>query len=326
MYIRGIGVHEPEQIGIDWAVRRGLIPAEEAGRSQLLGALVAGDTPAPEMALNAAREAVSRCGQQPRELDLTLYSATWHQGPEGWSPCSYLQRHLTGGDVPGMELIHGCSGMFGGLELAASYLRADVARTSALLVSSDNYGDAVADRFVPGPFWPGDAAAAVVLGKEPGFAQLLSVVSGIVLDELDLFRGGQPMFPPSATSGARVALWTRGRKNRRQRTPVEVAKLKERMERMQRTYARVTEQALAEAGITVGDVTRVGVIHTIREVIEDRGMHQLGVDLDKSTWDYGRRVGHCGASDHILALEHLVNTGELTAGDHYMMLGTGPGT
>jgi 3-oxoacyl-[acyl-carrier-protein] synthase III len=326
MFIRGIGVHVPAQIGIEWAVQRGLIPAEEAGRAQLIGALVAGDKPAPEMALSAAREAVGRAGQQPAELDLTLYSGTWHQGPEGWSPCSYLQRHLTGGDVPAMELVHGCSGMFGGMELAASYLRADQDRTSALLISADNYGDEIADRWAPGPFLPGDAATAVVLGKEPGFAQLLSVCSGIVLDELDLFRNGQPMFPPSATSGARVALWTRGRKNRRQRTPVEVAKLTERMNRMQRTYAKVTERALSEAGITVADITRVGVIHTIREVIEDRGMHQLGVDLSKSTWDYGRRVGHCGASDHILALEHLVSTGQLKPGDHYMMLGTGPGT
>ena len=324
-FIRGVGAHLPPRSDIGWATRQGLLTAEEAGRAQLTGALVAGDVPAPQMALNAAREAVERCGQAPDELDLTLYSGTWHQGPEGWLPGSYLQNHLTGGDVPAIELVHGCSGMFGALELAVSYLRADPDRASALLIAADNYAGEVEQRWEPGPFMAGDAATALVLSKQPGFAQLLSIRSGIVLDETDVNRRGQPLFPPSATTGTRVSLWQRGAKNRR-RQPIDRAKIADRMRRMQEKYSEVADAALSEAGITVADITRVGVIHTIREVIEDRGMHQLGVDFSKSTWEYGRGVGHCGASDQVMAFDHMLSTGQLQPGDHYMMLGTGPGT
>jgi 3-oxoacyl-[acyl-carrier-protein] synthase III len=322
MFIRGVGAHLPEQVPIEWAVEHGFMTANDAELLQLKGALVAGDIPAAEMALRAAREAVERCGQRPDELDLMLYADTWNQGPEGWLPCSYLQRHLTGGDVPSVEILHGCSGMFGAMELAASYLRAVPSRTNALLISADNYPMRDAARWRRGPFISGDAAAALVLGKEQGFARLLTVCSGVVPDEAEHNRA-QPLFPPSVTVGHKTALFER--REARKKQAAERAKLADRERRLHQKYKEVTERALSEANLTIADITRLGVIHTIREVIDDRGMAALGVDFSKSTWDYGRGVGHCGASDQILAFNHLLSTRQLKPGDHFMMLGTGPG-
>jgi 3-oxoacyl-[acyl-carrier-protein] synthase III len=323
MFIRGVGTYLPERVPIDWAVGRGLISAGDAEAMQLTGTLVAKDVPSAEMALRAARDAVERCGQPPRELDLMLYADTWHQGPEGWLPCSYLQRHLTGGGVPAVEIVHGCSGMFGAMELAASYLQADPDRVSALLIASDNYAGNDASRWRKAPFIAGDAATALVLGKEPGFARLLSVCSGIVADEAELNRAGQPLFPPAATLGRETNLFVR--RAARKKDPAERAKLIERMHRLHDKFKEVAQRAMSEAGITIDDVTRLGVVHTMREVVDDRGMATLGVDFSKSTWEYGRGVGHCGASDQVMAFNHLLSTGELKPGDHFMMLGTGPG-
>lgn len=323
IFIKGVGVHLPEQVAVDWAVQRGLYSAEEAEISQLTGTLVAGNLSAPEMALKAAQEAVERSGQEPAELNLLLYADVWHQGPEGWQPFSYLQHHLTGGHVPAMELRQGCAGMFGGMELAASYLRADPARTSALLVAADNFGTPGIDRWHSGPFIFGDAASAVVLSKDPGFARLLSVCTTTVLDEDELNRGGQPLFPPSITVGRQVAF--RVRRPDVPRPPAVRARAAARNLRLHASFLGLVDQTLAEADISVADITRLAVVNTIREVVQDRGMDMIGVDFSKSTWDYGRSVGHCGASDQIMSFDRLLATGELKPGDHLMMLATGPG-
>jgi 3-oxoacyl-[acyl-carrier-protein] synthase-3/clorobiocin biosynthesis protein CloN2 len=47
--------------------------------------------------------------------------------------------------------------------------------------------------------------------------------------------------------------------------------------------------------------------------------------MSRSTWEFGRALGHLGPSDQIVSLEHLVSTGELRPGDHFLMLGVGPG-
>jgi len=322
MFIRGVGSYLPERVPVGWAVQRGFLKASDAELMQYTGALVAGDIPAAEMALIAAREAVERCGQEPGELDLMLYADTWNQGPEGWLPCSYLQRHLTGGDVPAVEILDGCSGMFGALELAASYLRAQPGRTSALLIAADNYPMQDAKRWTRGPFISGDAATALVLSKEPGFARLLSVCSGIV-PEAELDRG-EPLFPPSLTvDGGKSNMLAK--LEARKRDPAERAKLVERARRLHRKFQEIADRAFAEAGISAADITRMAMVNTIREIIEDRGMTSLGVDFSKSTWEYGRGVGHCGASDQLLAFDHLLSTGQLKPGDHCLLLSSGPG-
>jgi 3-oxoacyl-[acyl-carrier-protein] synthase-3/clorobiocin biosynthesis protein CloN2 len=324
LFIRGIGAYLPGRVDAQWAVRQGLYPAEEAATSELTGALVAGDMPAPEMALHAARDAVKRAGQHPEDLDLLLYVDTWLQGPEGWLPCTYLQHHLTGGGVPAFEMRQGCGGMFVAMELAAGYLAADPARSAALLVSADNYGTPLVDRWTAGPYILGDAATAMVLSKEEGFARVCSVHSATVLEEAELNRGGQPIFPPAVTIGAPVKFNARFIGNGSQ-PPGYRAELAARMIRLHAQFQELVDATMAEAGVTAADITRLATINTRREVVTNRGMDTLGVDLAKSTWDYGRTIGHCGASDQLLSFEHLLSSGELRPGDHLMMLATGPG-
>lgn len=97
---------------------------------------------------------------------------------------------------------------------------------------------------------------------------------------------------------------------------------------MIRIHARtleVVERTLTDAGIAIGDVTRVAYMNYSKEIVEQRCMAPLGLPLSMSTWDFGRRIGHLGASDQVVALDHLLATGELGPGDHLLMLGVGPG-
>lgn len=324
LYISGVGVCLPGTISAEHAVTAGWYPAEQVELHQLGGAAVAGDIPAPELALRAARSAIARSGRSPAELDLLLYASTWQQGPEGWPPHAYLQRHLDRDRILATHLRQGCNGMFAALELAAGYLRADSGRRAALLVAADNYGTPLADRWRMGQSYiAGDAGSALVLDTEPGFARLLSVCSASVSAAEEMHRAAEPLFPPGITEGRPLNFGAHTERYRQRAvgdgtgTGVLVT--------VHQRLAEVIDQSLAEAGITMDDVTRVAVMNHSQSITEQVCEAALGLPLSRSAWEFGRNVGHCGASDQVLALDHLVLTRELGPGDHLLMLGQGPG-
>lgn len=301
------------------AIEQGLCTPEQAAVHGMTSAAVAGDLPAPEMALRAARDAVEQC---PADLGLLLYADTWHQGPEAWFPHYYLQRHLVG-DVLAAEVRQGCNGLFCSLELAAAYLRATPSTSAAMLAAADNYGTPHIDRWRSGPFILGDGACAMVLTKDTGFAQVLSVGSAAIPELEEQHRCGEPLFPPGATTGAMVDFTARDEAFVRlsaERSDLRLAWIVAHKKMMQ-----LVSRVLAEAGITAADLTRAAFTNLAPESIEHRWMEVLRMPMDRSTWDYGKTVGHTGAGDPFIALHHLLATGELKAGDHVIMGGVGSG-
>lgn len=322
VYIKGTGVYLPEQVPVGHAVSQGLYSEDDVELHELAGAAVAGTMSAPEMALQAAQEAVKRCDQRPEDVDLLLYADSWHQGPDGWQPQYYLQRHLLGGDVLAVEVRQGCNGMFGALELGAAYLAGGTA-TAALLVAADNFGTPMMDRWRMGPgYIAGDGASAVVLSTEPSFAELLAVRSVAVPEAEEMHRGDEPLFPPGATTGRPLDFTARNADfKRRSMGGGGMGALV----RIHQQTLEVVERTLAEAAVGLGDITRVAYMNYSREIVEQRCMAPLGLPMSMSTWDFGRQVGHLGASDQLVAFDHLLTTGELGPGDHMLMLGVGPG-
>jgi 3-oxoacyl-[acyl-carrier-protein] synthase-3 len=324
VFVTGLGVFLPPTVDIGLAVEQGLYPARDVELHELTGAAVAGDVSGPEMALSAAQDALKRCGVPPADVDLLLYADSWHQGPDGWQPQYYLQRHLLGGRALAVETRHGCNGAFSALELAACYLRADPGRRSALVVTTDNFGTPMVDRWRMGPGYVlGDAASAVVLTRETGFARLLSVRSAAVPEAEEAHRSGEPLFPPGPTAGrpldfvARAADFNRRLMADGTGTAVWVT--------VHQRMLEVVEETLADAEIELEDVTRVAFMNYSREIVEHRCMAALGLPMSASTWEFGRSVGHLAASDQLVALDHLLTEGELGPGDHFLMIGIGPG-
>ncbi|WP_216893690.1 ketoacyl-ACP synthase III family protein [Nocardia alni] len=321
VYIAGVGSVVPPTMTVERAVADGLYPAVEAEVHGYLGVAIAGERPAPEMALEAAQVAVKRASLTPTELALLIYTNTWHQGPDGWLPQSYLRRHLVGGSVPAMAVHQGCAGMFDALELACCYLRAEPARQSALLVAADNYGTPLIDRWRINPgVIGGDAAVAVALSKERGIARILSVCSMGVPEGEEIHRRGEPMFPPTVTLGL-AQDFTARLSYTRANGPDGIHPLTH----LPVLLRELVEKAVAEAGIEIGDLAKVAHEAHSGEVIEHRIMAPLGVEMKKSTWNFGRRIGHCGASDQFLAFENLIAGGEVGSGDHVLLLAQAPG-
>ncbi|GAA5106091.1 ketoacyl-ACP synthase III family protein [Nocardia iowensis] len=324
-YIAALGSFLPATVTAEQAVAQGLYPAETAEIHELGGAAVAGPIPAPEMALRAAEIAVKRSGLVAEEFDLLLYASTWLQGPEGWLPHPYLQRHLVG-PIPALEIRQGCNGMFSALSMAVEYLRADPDRHSALLVAADNFGTPLMDRWkMSALFIAGDAASAVVLTKTDGFAQLLSVCHTSIPEAEEIHRASEPLFPPGVSLGKSPDFFARLQEITAKVAAAPDSPLGAAMARVREEIPVVVGQALDEAGIGLDDIARVAFLNCSREATEQRCMVPLGLPMEKSTWDFGRMVGHCSASDQILSFEHLVTTGQLRAGQYLLLFGSAPG-
>ncbi|GAA2278458.1 ketoacyl-ACP synthase III family protein [Nonomuraea roseoviolacea subsp. roseoviolacea] len=320
IYLRSIGVHLPPVVSIETAVAEGRYPAEDREHFRLRGAAVAGDVPAPELALRAARHAFERSGgMSPRDLDLMLYADVWHQGPEGWQPQFYLQRHLVGGDVLAMELRQGCCGLFGALQLAAGYLRPG---GTALLVGADNHGSPLVDRWrMMEGYVVGDGGCALLVTTEPGFAELRAVNVTVLPEAEAVNDGGVPMFPPDATVGRPLDFASRHREFRRRLLARDGAGV---MRAIQSTLMVLVDRTLKEAGITLDEVARVAFPHGRWDNVEERASW-LGLTLADTTWEYGAGIGHLGVSDQFVALDHLLAGGALAAGDYVLLVGVGAG-
>ncbi|MET7765553.1 ketoacyl-ACP synthase III family protein [Streptomyces sp. NPDC005393] len=324
IYLAGIGVFLPTAQSIGSAVEQGLVPAGTAAEYGLSGVAVAGRTAAPEMALAAAQEALKSSGASAEDIGLLLYTGVWHQGPDGWGPQAYLQRHLLGDDLLAMEVRNGCNGTFGALELAAGYLKAFPHVPAALVTASDNFGTPLIDRWNPGDgvAYLGDGASAVVVSTTPGLAEMRSLCTATFSAMEEAHRGGEPLFPPGATTATALDYGARGAAF--QRAAEEDGSWVRLLLGHQRHNVVCTEQALEEAGVTADDITHV-LIHGMPRRAAASYLKILGFPLERSTWDFSRTVGHLGASDHMAALHHLLATERLHAGDHVLLCGFSPG-
>ncbi|MGA8117478.1 MAG: ketoacyl-ACP synthase III family protein [Actinocatenispora sp.] len=322
-YLAGIGVFLSETHSIESVVRRGLVPADTAESCGISGVAVAGQLSAPEMALRASTRALTDSGLSAEDIGLLLYTGVWHQGPDGWHPQYYLQRHLLGDDLLAVELRHGCNGIFSAMELAVPYLATSNAR-AALLTASDNFGTPLINRWDLGDglAFLGDAASAVVLSTSPGFAELLSLCTDTFSEMEQAHRSGEPLFPPGATTGTPLSFGARAASF--QETATEEGDWVRLLLGHQKRNLECVGRALDEAGVAAGDIKYV-LTHSMPRQAASSYLKILGFSLDRSTWEFSRTVGHLGASDHLAALHHLLATGRVEAGDTLLLCGFSPG-
>ncbi|MDA0638488.1 ketoacyl-ACP synthase III family protein [Nonomuraea sp. MCN248] len=311
----------PEIETVESAVERGLCTAEEARAHEMTGAAVAGEVSAPDMALAAAKDALR--GHDPGDIGLLLYTDVWHQGPDGWYPQYYLQHYLLGGRALALEMRQGCNGVFYAMELAAGYLRGFPDRGDAMVVAADNFGTPLVDRWRSAPFLFGDAAAALVLSTRAGFAQVLAMGTVSVPELEQEHRAGEPLHPPGATTGAFLDFKARERRFNEQAAGESA--LRQSWLTAHMHMLKLVNRLMSEAGIRYGDITRAVFTNLAPESIERRWMDVLRLPMEKSTWDYGRTIGHTGAGDPVLSLHHLLSTGALRPGDHVVMGSVGSG-
>ncbi|MFD0723450.1 ketoacyl-ACP synthase III family protein [Streptomyces globosus] len=322
LYLAGIASVLPEVVETERAVKEGLLDPDVREASGILSVAVAGDVPAPDMAAEAAAAAVRRSGRAPGEFAALLHSSAHFQGPDGWSAQHYVLRKALDVPIPALEVRQGCLGMLASLELAAHRLIADPSRPAVLLTAADNFGTPMVDRWrASGLFLLADGAAAAVVASDGGFARVLAARS-LSNPEMEEFnRGGEVLFPPPVTVGRPLNLEARRRFWREQWANGVLPP----MGNLGELVAAVAERTLDEAGVGMDRIRRVVHIGFSRGPLEDTFLEPLGICADRGVWEFTRRTGHAGAADPVSGLEYLLDTGQVAAGDHVMLIGAAPG-
>jgi 3-oxoacyl-[acyl-carrier-protein] synthase-3 len=323
IFVAGVGTYLPDRITTEEAVARGWFEEKHRVESDLHSISVAGDMPAPDMAVQAATEAMKRAAHRPEDIAALLHCPVHYQGPDTWSAPHYILHETLGvRAVPALEIHHGCNGMLSALRLGAAQLMAEPESTAVLLTAADNFSTPVVDRWrISSHYVLADGAAAAVLSTRGGFARLLAVGSASNPAAEILHRGGDPLFPPSITTGQPVDLEARARywadQWARGLTP-PVFHLGD-------LVTDTVDRVLGEAGVTMRDIVKVAHSGVALSQLQNGIFDPLGITPEQTIWEFSRTVGHSGSSDQLLGLDHLMTTGAVRPGDHVLLLAVGVG-
>jgi 3-oxoacyl-[acyl-carrier-protein] synthase-3 len=85
------------------------------------------------------------------------------------------------------------------------------------------------------------------------------------------------------------------------------------------------DRALSEGDVKLADIDWFVLPSLGAGRIKAHFLDPLGIDLDRTTWPWGRHVGHLGAGDQIAGLSHLGGAGRLARGQRCLLLGVGAG-
>lgn len=317
LFISGLAHRLPAMLDVGNAIAAGRYDPEEQSANDYASVTFADGEAPPEMAVRAGRLALERSGIPAADIALLLHASAWFQGVDYWPAASYVHREVLAGNrqAPAMDVRQMCNGSLGAVELAAAYLLADPGRRAALVTTADRYEDPGFDRWrgdVGGIVY-GDGAAAVVVARE-GFARILAVRT-IVDTGLEAMYRGEESF--STTPGRAVDV--RARRRAFMAATEGVA---------DRTTAGLTEsveRTLDDAGVKLADVGGFVFPNVGLRTLRTRYLAPLGIDLDATAWEWGRRTGHVGAADQLTGLAHLVETGRAGPGDRVLLIGIGAG-
>ena len=300
------------------------VPAEKSGWT---GTAVAGDIPAPDMAIIAIKEALSRSRYSGDDMALFLYGSSGMQGIPPWPAHHYVQRKAIGGAAAAIAIDASCNSTLFGLSLAAGYLSLLPTKRAALIAGADNWGSPEFDRYGYAEGATdrgsnlGDAASAVIVSTETGFARVESLVNKSLPEFEGMLRVPGPLFPLrfDVAAAADVAARTR---SFIQRYPEKLPKL---MSDFIHTRRNLIENALADAEITMSDVRRVTHVFSGTSRYIEALLAPFGKPWQMGMLDFGRGLGHLSVSDHPAALTQLIATGQIGVGDRVLMVNNGSG-
>lgn len=322
VYLAGVGSCLGAETTVAQAVEAGLYGAEAAQESGMTAVRIAGDRPAPDLAVAAARTALATAGLDDDDYGALIYATTHHQGPDGWSAPHYVLNRTLDRPVPAVEVRQGCLGMLAGLEMAAHRLIADPAHSAVLLAAADNFSTPLVNRWEASSlFLLSDGAAGAVVARGGGFARVVSYAAVSDPGMEGLHRGGEVLFPPGITTGRSLNFEERSqwwREQWRQGVPPPMGDLPGLVDAS-------VEQALDEAGLDLGKVARVAHVAYSHAALRDLFLEPLGLEPERSLWEFTRTRGHSGAGDPFIGLEHLWRTGQVAPGEVVLLVGATPG-
>ncbi|KWX01143.1 3-Oxoacyl-(Acyl-carrier-protein (ACP)) synthase III domain protein [Carbonactinospora thermoautotrophica] len=320
LYVAATATWFPRRVTVEEALARGWYDHGELADTRQAAVTVAEqpDEHPVEMASRAGRLALSRAALDPARVGLLLHATLFHQGVDIWNAAAYVQRRTGTVRARAFELRQACNGGAAAVELAAEHLLARPDHPAALVTTGDRFALPGFDR------WRGDrgllfgdGGTALVLSREGGFARLLATGSAGEPALEGIHRGDTPFAPLSQTTP--IDLVQRRKEFLADAEPEVVTT------RLNAGQRRAVEVALADAGVTLGDLTWVVTPNFGWGLLHRQCLDPLGLPVSRSAWEWGRTVGHLGPGDQIGGLDHLAYGQRLCAGDLVLLFGVGAG-
>ncbi|WP_055495829.1 ketoacyl-ACP synthase III family protein [Streptomyces sp. TP-A0356] len=320
VHISSLGVTLHEWASVEQAVAEGRVDPEVTAANGLTGTHVSGDVPAMDLAVSAATAALERSKLEPDEITSHIHSAVHYQGPVGSYPPGYILRELGLDGVSALYLQQGCNGMLGSLEVAIGQMTGAARSEAVLLTTGENFSSPEVDRWTGygQSYFLGDGGAAVLLSAEEGFAEVRSLHAGVLPALEKWHRGDGPLLLRGETD----AMDMQERTARFNETEMTVS---ETLEKLSIFDLDVIHRALVDADLNAADLAKVVPINMDGRMIEYSLMLPLSLPMSRSSWDFGKGVGHVGGADVFITLGHLVRTREVGPGDHVLLVSQGPG-
>jgi 3-oxoacyl-[acyl-carrier-protein] synthase-3 len=302
------------------AIQQGWYGEEEHAKDQYVSVAVEREWWPADMALASARAALDAAGVDGSQLgQLSFASIHRHGNARLWQPAAYLQSALRAPQALAFSLSHGCNGMFVAARLALDTMRGD-SDQDVLVVGADRFGTSSFDRW-RGDYGVlyGDAAAAAVFGRTPGFARVqhLSIIGVPELEGMHRHAAAHA----EDTAHAQVEFGVRASK-------------KAFMERYGRerffdviggALAQLRDDLVKRFALHEQPVDWLVTPHLGRAISEslyvgmfrDLARHHFG--------EYGWHIGHTGTADQFAALVALARSGQLENGQRVLLVGSGAG-
>ncbi|HET6358922.1 3-oxoacyl-[acyl-carrier-protein] synthase III C-terminal domain-containing protein [Streptomyces sp.] len=307
------------------ALTRGRISNEDLTNTGVTEVPVSGTDSAPDMAVEAARDALAAAGWDGAGLGFTAHAWIHHQGHDFWSPAHYVA-HRLGAErgVPlGIQVM--CNGGGTALEAAASRLLADPSTGTALVTTGDRFPDEGFDRWAGdyGVFY-GDGATAVLLHERDDAVDeftLLGLSSAAVSAAEGLHRGRDEFTPATRWISDRIDV------KRTKKAFINDVGLDGFYGGVHAALRGIVTTALEEAGIDVDD-SRIRVLALPRVGIKVRRetYHPAVEGLTKArVVELGNRTGHLGAGDMAANLADIREQELLAPGEIALTISAGGG-
>jgi 3-oxoacyl-[acyl-carrier-protein] synthase-3 len=259
-----------------------------------------------DMAVDASQQAISRAGIDPAEIGAVLFSTISHpfQTP---SAAALLAEKVGANPAPAYDVSAACAGYCYGIAQADALVRSGMAKY-VLVVGAEKLSDFIdpTDRSIS--FLLGDGAGAAIVGPSdtPGISKSVWGSDGSHWDAVSMtsslleLRDGTAAWPTLRQEGQTVFRWAVWQ------------------------MAKVAKEALEVAGVQAEDLSAL-VTHQANIRIIDELAKQLGVPESVVVARDIVYTGNTSAASIPLAMDALLQSGEIKSGGLALQIGFGAG-
>lgn len=272
------------------------------------------------LASEAARDALTRAGVAPADVDLVVVANSELAEYPYWDSSAALARELKIRERQTMLLTEGCACGVTGLGTVAGQLLTQPELNTVLFTAVNRVSEFHRNRMNVNNAVHSDGAVAAVLRRGHDHNTWLATEQFTDSDYCDWFRtdygGSVAPVPPAGWSSATAPSGTERVQAHFQKDPRQLAAFSDQLNAR---VVEVVDRACRRAGVRRADLARFIYINDPDGIAELATL--VGIPLARTNHELAGQHGHMGAADQLAALGTYVDRGELREGDLVALVG-----